>query len=379
MRQVCGVHVAQVVLASRAQKVRLGHDRHTEPGQGGAEAVGDDSGMLDPVACQRSDLLERDHGEHQRLPSDAVHGDRSSGPVAAGDLRGQVVEDGQVVVAQQQLARACAEAGRQGGAGGRAEQREPLRHRAGPHRFGQEVDGRRVEVGGGVGEPGDPVGREPPRGCGQVRRRVGQRRPQPVVVSPQPPGGLPIGIALHVGGVVEHLPDLGERGGVERPQGAAVVLHPDRYVTPHPVQHMPVQRARDRLVIAHATHPPGPGGGLAESLLQPGAVAHAGGGAVHRLGGLGQGEQVDVVVVQARQQRTAGTADHVGSARMVSLWRSYVADSAVGHVDVAAPAVNVHIGDHEARHSPAGRGLGGATGTAPPAYSTHQSPPRRTT
>lgn len=50
-------------------------------------------------------------------------------------------------------------------------------------------------------------------------------------------------------------PDPGQSGRVERPQHAAAVLHADRDVGRHFVEHMAVEWARDRVVVTDGTYP----------------------------------------------------------------------------------------------------------------------------
>ena len=104
---------------------------------------------------------------------------------------------------------------------------------------------------------------------------------------------------------------------VEQGQVLVAVLETDGTVRHEAVEVVAVEPARNRLVVAGSVHPAVPGGAVERS-AQGLPVLHVAGAAGD--GGLtsGECEQVEMVVVQAREQRTPCPGDHFVGVRQVS-------------------------------------------------------------
>ncbi len=131
-----------------------------------------------------------------------------------------------------------------------------------------------------------------------------------------------------------------QRRGVQHPLGARAVLDPDRAPADEGVEPPAVEPAGHRLVVADGPQP------LAAGQRGVRVAEHRGELAVvvddrrahpRRLLGGGQGDEVDVVVVQPGQERAAAAVDHVlagrGGEGTVDLGHDPLRDA---HVDEAA-------------------------------------------
>ncbi len=147
------------------------------------------------------------------------------------------------------------------------------------------------------GQPSDP----------QAARRAASAPDSTPRPAPGPEGVQP--------GVAERQAYPRQGGRVQRPLVAAAVLDPDRPVghrAEELVEGRGVERADHRLVVPDEPHPlagPGPGCGGPQHLSQPGSVGHRRGPALDRTAAGGQGQEVQVVVVEAGQERPASPVD----------------------------------------------------------------------
>src|SRR5205807_5594926 len=111
--------------------------------------------------------------------------------------------------------------------------------------------------------------------------------------------------------------DVVEARAVQRPQRAAAVLDADRPVANQRVEERTVELARNRLVVADPAHPTFGGGAPGrgpQHTRQVAGVVDRGRAAPDRPVGGSQGQEVDVMVVEAREQGRAPPVEHLVAA-----------------------------------------------------------------
>ena len=279
-------HFLQVTRPPLGDEVRLRH--HRDAGAGN-EFEGASVGfrcMLDAVLAPRPHRFEGRQREYKFGAGDAMHRHRPAAVMHPCDALPQRVEGRQRHLVQHDLVRAVAE---------RLvpHERDALHHAKLPQ--------RRCRLGAVVGcrvrHAGDATAREFTRRAGDFRAGAG----------PTAQGGIG----------AEHAPvrcgvqaDRANRGGIEEPHLAGAVLHPHRPIWKQRVEACAIQPARHGLVIADATHP-----AITRRTLERRAEfiqsGHFRRPARRRAQRRAQGEAVQMVIVQPRQQHAAARFEHL--------------------------------------------------------------------
>jgi hypothetical protein len=270
----------------------------------------------------------------------------------------EVLESGDGVVGHEQLHRAAGQRRRHVGRRqpGPAGDDDALGQGSVGRGRGDGAEVAEVADRGRVGDAGDAVAGQAAADGRQVgRRRRGQAVAQPAVEPLEAPGRAAAVVALDagVGGIGRHgrvgavtvagQADMRQRPGVQHPPAAGAVLHPHRPVDDQRVEPPAVERPGDRLVVADRPQPLARverGVGLVERGGELVGVVDDGRADPRSALDRSQRHEVDVVVVEARQQGAPGAVDHLlaGARRQRTadrqdhtVRRSYVDEAPVDH------------------------------------------------
>ncbi len=267
-----------------------------------------DGCVLDAIARARTRGRERADRQDQLASRHAVERDRSSGVARGPDRDHQSIESGELALVENELQRAAFDGRVRRGREIRvAHHDEPLPELAG-------LDGAREgskRLGGvrrgRVGQPGDAACREAPTDSRKARpTRIPELLAKPVVEPEEPSRRPPRRIAFDPGWTrvaFESEPLDAER--VDDPERARALLNPQRAIRHPPIEPIAIEIPTDRLVVADAANPrvvPGDGR-AAQRAPQRVEVGHLGWTAANRGVGRGEREEMQMVVVQTREQR----------------------------------------------------------------------------
>ena len=260
---------------------------------------------------QAAGSLQGGGGKHHLRGGDAVHGHTAALLLAGVDRRREIVQIRQRRFIQQQLVftalppRVVCEGQR-----GAAHESNALLQFSAVLTCGDNPFGAVVVARGGIGDASYTVCRQLTGHGAEVGCGVAEPGAQPRIQSEQASVRHAAGVAFDAGLVcVSDLQGPACRT-VQHPQFAAGVLNPHWPIGQPAVELLAVEITGDVLVILHAAQPAG-SWRLLQRTCQAGGVADRGWRAVDRCPRRRPGKQVNVMIVQAGQQRAAARIEYL--------------------------------------------------------------------
>ncbi len=344
MGAVDRVDLDEVAVAALGHEPGLGHHREPERRELARQRAVHHRPVLDAVAGERAGRPPRGQGQDERFAGHAVHRDGSAVSVRVGDPGDHLVERREPVVGEEDLHGAAEEAGGHldPGQGRSAGDLDVLREVAASVGGGQDLEVVGALDGGGVGDARHAVGaqrRADGPQVGDVLRR--QAVPEPAVGAEE--ATVPLAV----------LADGSQRGGVEHPERPAPVLDPQGARGHDLVESHPVEIAGDALVVADGPQPRTGGErgvGSSQRRHEPTLIEHLGRPDADRPTGGGHGDEVHVVVVEAREDGTPAAVDDLVTSGERDAGRD-LGDDPVDDPDVHHGAVDIHPPEAEGAHA----------------------------